>query len=464
MRVLRIALIILLIGPGLGLLFFGPRDTAELPRDRVIVDYWEKWTGNEETQMRSIVNAFNDTVGKEKGIFVRYLSTSSVNQKTLIATAAGVPPDIAGIWDPNVPQFAAMDALEPLDGLAEAHGITAGTYKPVHWKACHYDGKLYALISTPYDVALHYNKSLFAAKSTELRAAGLDPDRPPNTIAELDAYAKVLDTLNPDGSIQVAGYLPLEPGWYATYTPFWFGGSWWDDENKRFTFTDPKVVRSFEWIQSYYRRLGQSAMSEFRSGTGNFDSPQNPFMAETLAMEQQGTFLANYIHNTKPSMDGRWAAAAFPSDDPALTDVTYCTADVLVIPRGAKHVNEAFEFIAYVNRQDVMERLCSMHCKTSPLANVSAKFMNEHANPYIAVFERLAASPNAHGTPPVPILPQVGEELGNFFQRLSSLEITPAEELPLMQARLQKKYDEFIKRQNNRKKPADEMPGQSLEN
>src|SRR5215831_3949696 len=115
------------------LLAFGPRASDEFPKDCVIVDYWEKWTGDEEAGMRGIVNDFNATVGRDKHIFVRYLSTSDIEKKTLIATAAGVPPDVAGLYDQNIPQFASQNALEPLDQMAEAHGITADKYKKVFW-------------------------------------------------------------------------------------------------------------------------------------------------------------------------------------------------------------------------------------------------------------------------------------------------------------------------------------------
>ena len=52
-----------------------------------------------------------------------------------------------------------------------------------------------------------------------------------------------------------------------------------------------------------------------------------------------------------------WAAAPFPTDVPGLEDVTTADCDVMVIPRGAAHPREAFEFIAFVQRQAVMERL-----------------------------------------------------------------------------------------------------------
>jgi multiple sugar transport system substrate-binding protein len=434
------------------LLLFGPGAKDAFPRDRVVVDYWEKWTGIEEAGMRQIVNDFNNTVGREKKIYVRYLSTSAVVEKTLIATAAGVPPDIAGPYNQNIPQFASMNALEPLEAMARAHGITGQTYKRVFREECEFEGTLFGLVSTGFDLGLYYNTEIFTKRADALRKQGLDPARAPATIAELDAYAKAIDQHDASGRLQVAGYIPLEPGWYQNYTCIWFGGTWWDRENRRFTFTDPGVVRAYEWIQSYSRRLGAQGETEFRSGLGSFDSPQNAFLAGRVAMEQQGTFLANFIQKQKPSMAGHWAAAPFPSFDPALKDVTYCNADVLVIPRGAKHKQEAFEFIAFVNRQDEMEKLAMSHCKISPLSKVSQHFLDHHPNPFVRVFDALAASPNAHSTEPVPILPEVNDEMNNFVQRLALLEVTPQQGLREMQERLQQKYDDFLAERRTRAK------------
>jgi ABC-type glycerol-3-phosphate transport system substrate-binding protein len=435
----------------LSLLAFGPRPTDQLPADRVVVDYWEHWTGDEEAGMRAIVNDFNDTVGRDKHIFVRYLSTSDIEKKTLIATAAGVPPDVAGLYDQNIPQFGAQNALEPLDDMAAAHGITADKYKKVFWDECHYDGHLYGLASSAFDLALYYNTEIFQQRAESLRANGLDPNRAPRTIAELDAYAQALEQRDPDGHLVAAGFLPLEPGWYQKYFCIWFGGSWWGKTNNRFTLTDPAVIRTYEWIRSYSERLGAEAEVGFRGGLGNFDSPQNGFLSGRVAMEIQGTFLANFIRRQKPSMAGKWAAAPFPSDDPNLKDVTYCNCDVLVVPRLAKHKAEAFEFIAFVNRQDEMEKLARSHCKISPLAQVSSDFLDHHPNPYVRVFDQLAASPNAHPTEPVPVLAEVNDEMNVLAQRVSMLQSTPQQALSEMQQRLQAKYDDFVDEQRERK-------------
>ena len=242
----------------------------------------------------------------------------------------------------------------------------------------------------------------------------MTPNRPPQTLEELDRYADVLDTFEKSKSgqkvIKESGYLPMEPGWFISHTPYWFGSSVFDEKSQQLQLTDPQVVRAFEWIQSYSKKLGKQSMTEFRSGFGNFSTAQNPFLMGTIAMEQQGPWMANYIENLAPKMNRwkmskeaerklprearkanyKWGAAPFPSGIPGLKDATYCGFDILVIPRGAKHKTEAFEFIAYVNRQDVIEKLNMLHCKNSPLTKVSKNFLDNHPNPYIDVFEKLS--------------------------------------------------------------------------
>ncbi|RYX83601.1 extracellular solute-binding protein [bacterium] len=456
-----------------GVLLFGPRPEANRPKNRVVVTYWEKWTNKEAAQMKQIVNDFNNSVGARKGIYVEYLSMSNINQKTLVSTAGGVPPDIAGVWDTQVPQFAAIDALEPLEDMAKAHGITSDYYKSVYWRGCSYNGHLWGLVSTPGVVALHYNKRIFKENAALLRAAGLDPNRPPRTLDELDRYAKVLDKFDADKHLVRTGYLPMEPGWYLALTTYWFGGDLFDQKTQKFTLLSPPVIKAYEWVRSYSLKLGKASMSEFRSGLGGMDSPQNPFMVGQLAMEQQGPWLANYIENNRPSLNRwitddkkaemswpiekrrtnyEWGAAPFPSAVEGVQNVAHCPFDVMIIPRGARHVKEAFEFIAYVNEQGPMEKLCMMHCKNSPLRKVSDNFRLHHPNPYIDVFEKLASSPHAQTVPRLALWPEVADELNNVAQRVYLLEAKPEDALREAQTRLQQKYDSFRALQQGRAK------------
>jgi len=453
----------LLILCGIAFVIYGaPRRDDKIPADFVVIRYWEKWTGNEGAQMQQIVDDFNRTVGREKKIFVRYMSMSNVDKKTLVAISAGVPPDIAGMWDQQVAQFAALGAIEPLDELATAHGITEQTYTPVYWNGCRYDGKLYALVSTPAAIALHYNRKVFSENAAALRAAGLDPDRPPRTLEEMDRYAEILTKRGPFGRIDRAGYLPLQ-SWYVPFTSYWFGQEIFDPKTQKFQLDAPQFIRAFEWIQSYSRKMGAKPIQDFISAhpQDNFDTPQNPFLTDTLIMQQQGPWQANYIDHLNPSMSRvlvpkdqeptlprrtdnySWAVAPFPSAVPGLEDVSFCSFDALMIPTGTKHKNEAFEFIAYVNRQNVCEKLNMLHCKNTQLRSVSRNFIAKHPNPYIDVFQKLAASPNARGVPPVPIWPQVAKELNDAGQAVALENADPREVLTRAQARLQAEYDRF---------------------
>jgi ABC-type glycerol-3-phosphate transport system substrate-binding protein len=448
----RIILLVMVLSAAV-LLVAGPTAEPTIPPDRrgdTILEYWEKWSGDESAAMGRIVDDFNNSVGREKHIYVHYLSMTNITQKTLAAAAAGVPPDIAGSWHDVLAQFAALGALEPLDDLAAAHGITADYYKPVYWKSCHHDGHLYALVSTPGAVALFYNTKIFHDSADKLRAAGLDPDQPPQTLQELDRYAEALDVWDtgPDGKKRLvrAGYLPEEPGWYLTETPTWFGANIWDPQTHQFNFDSPQVVASLKWVASYAQRLGLDQVERFGGSVKNFDTPQNHFLAGNVAMVQQGPWLALYIHRWRPDMDGHWAAAAFPSAVPGQRDVTFCPFDDLVIPSGCKHKAEAFEFIAFVNRQDEMEKLCSSHCKNSPLAKVSENFIRHHSNPYISVFERLASGPNAHGPMDLPIAPEVGKDIYNLFQSVAILDTDPAAGAAAVQRSSQAKWAQFARK------------------
>jgi ABC-type glycerol-3-phosphate transport system substrate-binding protein len=143
------SILLLMVAAGAMLLALGPRPHGSIPKGRVVVQYWEKWSGLDAEPMRAVVDDFNATVGAEKGIFVEYIAMSTVQYKTLAATAAGVPPDVAGLWPDQVVQYALRDAARPLDDLARDYHIRGDDYKKVFWDQCTYQGKLFALPTTP---------------------------------------------------------------------------------------------------------------------------------------------------------------------------------------------------------------------------------------------------------------------------------------------------------------------------
>jgi ABC-type sugar transport system permease subunit/ABC-type glycerol-3-phosphate transport system substrate-binding protein len=410
---------------------------APSPTGRTVVTYWEKWTGAEMDGMQAVVDDFN---ASQDRIFVEMVPTTGLDRKTMIATAGGVPPDIAGLWDENVASFAEKGILAPLDErLAKAH-LGAKDYVPAIWDTLQHQGHTYALVSTPFSIALHWNKKLF-------REAGLDPERPPKTLAEMLEYSKKLTRVDPaSGAIKQFGFMGAEPGWWHYGWGYIFGGRLWDGD-KRITADDPRNVAALEYVISFTQPYDPQAVQDFRSGFGNFASSQNPFLNGQLAMQFQGVWMANYIQLYAPKLE--WGAAPFPVLKAGDAPTTFVGCDMLCIPRGAKHPDEAFEFMAYVNRQGPMEKLCLSHRKTSPLRQVSDHFYQAHKNPYIRMFQQLQWSPGAVSTPKMAIFTEYYDELKANFNRVWLRQQTPAEGLRDTQQRIQRAWDRELERKGH---------------
>jgi len=407
---------------------FGCERSVERAADgRVVVHYWEKWTGFERDAMQAVVDDFN---ASQDEVLVKMLPVSSIEQKFMLAVAGGNPPDVVGITSQTLPVFAERGAFEPLDQRLERTGISRSDYLPVYWDMCAHRGFMWALPSVPVTVALHYNRALF-------EAAGLDPDRPPRTLDELDAMAEQLTVVrverggeavelrypeltaaeraSRDFSLVQLGYTPAVPGWWDAMWGVWFGAELIRDEDT-VTATSPENIAAFRWYAGYAEKYGSQNLQKFAQSFGNFSSPQSPFLSEKVAMVLQGVWMHSFIEKYQPTL--RWSASAFPSADPGLVDITLADADLLAVPRGAEHPEAAFRFIRYVNTRAPAEKLAMGQRKFTALREVSDDFYARHPHPFIELFVRLARSPNAVAIPKTSVWQAYQSELRVAVNRI----------------------------------------------
>jgi len=411
------------------------------PSAKVHVTYWEKWTGAEAEAIQTVVDAFNRSQDR---IEVECLTVSNADRKTLVATAGGDPPDVAGLYVYNVYSFADNAALLPLDDFMRQDGGSVDAYMdryyPVYAQMGTYRGHVWAVPSAPVTVALHWNKGLF-------REAGLDPERPPRTVAELDDFARKLTKRDPrTGAIVQLGFLPQEPTWWHWAYPLWFGGKLWDGAHV--TAALPENVASMEWVASYTHTNGLGAIQAFASGFGKFSSPQSSFFAGKVAMVLQGVWLDHFIRQFAPGLD--YGVAGWPQTPAGEEDFTVADADVLVIPRGAKHPREAWEFIRYLGSSNPratqrselvgVEELCYLQEKNSPLRTWSPYFEAHHPNPNVDLFRRLSASPHAVAFPKMGIWEEYRRELASVFDDVRLLRQPPGAALEACQSRIEESW------------------------
>ena len=389
--------------------------------------------------MRRVVGQFNDSLGVAEGIWVEYCEISNVDQRVLIAAAGGDPPDLAGLYDYNIAQFADYGALRALDELAESNGIRADSFKPVWWDLCKYKRRLYALPSAPYTIALHYNRRLF-------RAAGLDPDRPPHTISELDDYSRRLTLRDGQGRIVQAGFTPAPKilGWWHWVWPYFFHARLWD--GNRFHLETEESRACFRWIAQGRRELGIDAALAFEDTVYAIEGGQNPFLSERVAMVFQGPWMANWVRTYWPDLD--YAVAPFPSVDgrPA----AFVSSDIFVIPRGARHPKEALRFLRFVLQPEVMEGLCQAHGKVSPFRRPREQFFEQHPNPHIRVFDDLALVEDAFGYPSMPTFKEVSNELLLMLEIILQGLREPEEALADVQVKIDLVVEQYHRLQGRR--------------
>lgn len=404
---------------------------AEYP-GRELVTCWSDWTDFEADAMRQVIDRFNKRQDK---IYVKYLSVSGMEDKAMLATASGIPPDLATISIHNLPLYAFYGALTPLDDMCREAGIKSTDYIPACFDLCTYRGKTFALPLCSATTAFHYNKKI-------LRESGWDPDHPPQTIDELARMDAMVMRKGPDGRVTRAGFLPTEPGWWPWSWPYYFGGAL-TDKDGRITTDRPENVRAYKWMQSYAAKYGVNQVQTFRQGFGQFNSPRNAFIDGSVATVLQGAWMANFIQKYNPDLE--WGAAPFPHPDdrPDLAGRVTVELDIISIPRGAKHQKAAFEFLKYVQSQEGIEMLCLAQKKVSPLLAVSPGFSARHTNPFIKLFRDQALSPNAFGPPRTPVWSQYQRELQTAIDKMNLLDPTPPETLlARVRERVQKLQDE----------------------
>lgn len=385
-------------------------ERAALREGRTIITYWDRSQGHEYEMHCELIDEFNRSQDK---IYVRTLSIGWRIEKLLTAISSGAPPDVCSMEGQTISQLAPQGCFMPLDEwMAGQPNMSREDFFPHQYEMVSYNNRVYAVPTVTDSYCLLWNKAAF-------RRAGLDPERPPQTLRELEEYAAKLTVRGADGRVEQVGFLPWLPWDFTFMWGEYFGGQWFNPERTRVTAaTDPKIIESLEWQASWVRNpndpnsppyaidkdVAQSFYNGFSSG-GAYFSATNPFYSGKVAMIHEGEWQCTFIPKYAPTLD--WGVAPIPqpegTPERSFSPSTVCDG----IPVGSKHPEEAKTFLAWFFARRADGRPSPASDYAHMIHNVPARrtealderFMN---NPKFRVFvDQLLTKPAVYypGTP-----------------------------------------------------------------
>ncbi|MCE5200128.1 extracellular solute-binding protein, partial [bacterium] len=241
-----------------------------------VITVWHPWGGSQYERMVGTIDEFNRT---HPNIKVKPLFTPNdiaSNQKFFTSVAAHKAPDAVFVDGTQTSAWAEQGAIQSLDNQIKQDGIKPGDYYAPCWNQNYYKGHTWALT---YCADPNY---VFAWNKKVFRDAGLDPNRPPKTIAELNKYNEAITKIE-NGKIIRIGIIPASFGANALFTWGWvFNGSFYDPKTQKITANDPNVVKALEWMLSYYKKYDIKKLNTFMAGLGSRE--QDPFFTGQIAM------------------------------------------------------------------------------------------------------------------------------------------------------------------------------------
>jgi ABC-type glycerol-3-phosphate transport system substrate-binding protein len=321
---------------------------AARAKDVVTVQFWSPTTDVLGKKiMQDITNAFNKSVGKREGIFVKMSIVPTTNEYvkyTTAMTASSGSPDVVMTYsyDPII-SWASNGYIQPMDRYAKAVGVKKSDYFPVAWDMINIGGHIWGMMQEFDFQQFAWNKNIHKGP-------------PPKTRDELDALSAKYTKFDKHGNLTQVGLVP-----WVIHNPLWydwsaaFGASYYDNAAGKWTINTPQNRAMLEWYLKYVHILGGnrtkadsfvSAAHDPNSGTDYL------FYAGKMAFEEIGEFKQAPQGGEMVLVAPKLLPHVGVAQVPTVKGVPYGTnitggGNVFLLPTKSQHPREAAVFITY---------------------------------------------------------------------------------------------------------------------
>jgi len=269
---------------------------------------------------------------------------TAAHEKLLTAFAADGLPDVCQLGNTWIAEFAALDALEPVQGRVDASGIIdEHDYFPGIWATNLVDGVLHGVPWYVDTRLLFYRKDLLAA-------AGIHAV--PRTWAEWEHAMEAIVRAGPPGRHAVL--LPVnefeQPLSFALQT----GEPLLREDDGRGNFRGPGFSRALAFYAGIFERGWAPPVSETQ-----ISNVWDEFFRGSYAFYLSGPWNIREFRRRQPAhLADAWGTMALPGPDGPGAGIAGGTS--LVLFRSSRHKDAAWQLVEFLSRPDIQQRFHAM--------------------------------------------------------------------------------------------------------
>lgn len=378
------------------------------------VEFWHFFTDREAKAIDTAIAAFEK---EHPGIDVK-VTAGQDDAKMLQAISSGKGPDVGLSYSTDiVGKFCSSNAWRDLTPYIERDKVDLDQFPETVRSYTSYQNRRCAMPFLADVYGLYYNKTLLAQ-------AGYTA--PPKNMTELADMAKKLTKRAPDGTIEVAGFLPLLN--FYEHSPQHAGPMWdvkWlTADEKSAIGTDPNWAAMLKWHKELVDWYGYDKLQEFTAGLGDEWSADNAFHKGKLAMSIDGEYRVAFLEDQAPDVDFGTAPLPVADNQANRYGAGFVTGNVMGISANSDNAEASWALVRYLTTETDAIVGLSNSIKNVPttkdaLASPDLK-VDEKFQPFLDIF----ANPNTSTTPPNASGPKYVEMAQEYINSYLSGEAT----------------------------------------
>ena len=321
---------------------------------------------------------------------VQQVPWTAAQEKLVTAFASDNTPDACQLGNTWVPQFAALNAIIPLDEfIKSSNRINEEKYFAGIWDTNVLDNQTYGIPWYMDTRVMFYRKDVF-------KKAGYK--NPPKIWAELLDLSKKIKAMHPKEE-KYAIYLPTNE--WAPFVMFGMeaGSSLLKDKDTRGNFSGKEFKEAFKYLIDFHRQnLAPIGISQV---TNQYQA----FADEYFSIYISGPWnISEFKKWMKENLADKWMTAPMPGYSNIYPGVSLAGGSSLVIFKNSKHKKEVWKFFEFLSQAKTQIEFYQM---LNNLPSVKEAWDNPifRDDPYMQAF--YAQFTNVRATPKIPEWEQI---------------------------------------------------------